>query len=97
MVVEVVQHTANRNSAPALPCTIAMRDLLRHVQGEAVQMHLRLGVAAVRASRTHGPGAISSAQRNTRMRAFRSVLGDRTVEDLEGQCKQVFGQLDKAP
>ena len=97
MVVEVVQHTAHRNSAPALPCTIAMRDLLRHVQGEAVQMHLRLGVTAVRASHRHGAGAISSAQRNTSMRAFRSVLGDHTVEELEGQCKQVFGQLDTVP
>ena len=97
MVVEVVQHTAHRNSAPALPCTIAMRDLLRHVQGEAVQMHLRLGVTAVRASRRHGAGAISSAQRDTSMRAFRSVLGDHTVEELEGQCKQVFGQLDTVP
>lgn len=97
MVAEVVQHTAHRNSAPALPCTIAMRDLLRHVQGEAVQMHLRLGVAAVRASRRHGAGAISSAQRKTSMRALRSVLGDHAVEELEGQCKQVFGQLDKAP
>jgi hypothetical protein len=97
MVIEVVQHTAHRNSAPALPCAIAMRDLLRHVQGEAIQMHLRLGVTAVRASRKYGAGAISSAQRDTSMRAFRFVLGDHAVEELEGQCKQVRGQLDTAP
>jgi hypothetical protein len=96
IVVEVVQHTAHRNSVPAPPCAIAMRDLLRHVQDEAVQMHLLLGVTAVRASRRHGAGAISSARRNTSMRAFRFVLGDHAVEELEQQCKQVRGQLDTA-
>ena len=46
MAVEMVQHTARRNAAPSQSCESAMRELLRHVEGEPVQRHLRLGVAA---------------------------------------------------
>jgi len=93
IVIEVVQHTAHQNSAPAPACAIAMHDLLSHVQTEAIQMHLRLGVTAVRAACKRGAGAISSVRRNTSMQAFRSVLGDRSVGELEEQCNQVCGQL----
>ena len=80
MAVEMVQHTARRNAAPSQSCESAMRELLRHVEGDAVQRHLLLGVTAVRSIRRQGVATISSAQRETRLRALRLVLGDQSFE-----------------
>ena len=88
MTVEVVQHTARRNAAPSQSCVSAMRELLRHVEGDAVQRHLRIGVTAVRSVRGQGASAISAAQRETRLRALRLVLGDQPFEDLWQCCEQ---------
>ena len=88
MVVQVVQHTAHGNAAPSQSCVSAMRELLQHVEGDAVQRHLRIGVTAVRSIRRQGASAISAAQQGTRLRALRLVLGDQSFQDLLQCCEQ---------
>ena len=91
LVVEVVQHTARRNAAPGPACVTMMHELTRHVESQAVQRHLRLGVTAVRAVRRQGAVAISSAELETRLRALKQVLGDQLFEDLWQRCEQARG------
>ncbi len=88
MVVEVVQHTARKNAVPGEPCKTTMKELLLHVQCDAVQGHLRLGVTAVRASRRKGASAITAAQRATRLRALKLAVGDQSFDDLWQRCEQ---------
>lgn len=88
MVVEVVQHTARKNASPGEPCKTTMQELLLHVQCDAVQRHLRLGVTAVRASRRQGASAITAAQRATRLRALKLAVGDQLFDDLWQRCEQ---------
>jgi hypothetical protein len=88
LVIELVQHTARNNGAPSQACVAAMRELLQHVESDAVLHHLRLGVTAVRAIRKQGALAISAKQRETRQRALKLVLGDTSFEYLCNLCEQ---------
>jgi len=87
LAVSVVQHTAKMNANPGRSCISTVDELLQHVQGTIVQAHLRLGFTVVRATRKQGTYAISQADRDTRRRALRYVLGDLAFEELRQQCE----------
>ena len=84
MTVELVQHTARKDSAPSPACVAAMRELLGHLQEDVVQRHLRLGVMA----RKQGVWGVSAAQRQTRLRALRGALGKADFEVIWKICEQ---------
>lgn len=81
MTVTLVQHTAHANGAPTQPCLAAVRELLRHVDSEVVQRHLRVGVTTIRAVRRQGVSALTAAQDESRRRIRGLPLAQTSFDD----------------
>lgn len=93
VVVELVQHTAMRNSTPSVRCKAVMLELMSHLESDAIQRHIRVGVTAVHAIRRRSISAISDVEKLARQRALRQLLGDTKFEDLLKRCERPAGLM----